>query len=598
MACKKLFRFFACSDDEDDPAADSFKFEASQSSSLRLSRIAIDANKVENNDDSFLRRVEDPFIDTELFEFEDEECMLGSPSKKSRKRTKLKYQLAPAEAKKVLRDKLVKGWTSVIMLKPSASRAGKRASQKATFELQCEVVSVYLEEKSENTMAQRLSPVNAYIVWVDTDVIDKWPPNEDLIADYLEDAITSKSGKTKTKRLIEAMTFTAGVFQFGSTMRHIGESKYLGGLAIRALKAMPPRRKAIAFLFEFVCIMEVAIAKRLLTGPLYMVIGVTLNLIYFRARFNDPDLIIRFEVFVDRVEMQVNDTKTSKLNQEVIMMSPTESLTGLDWLAEYRCWRQEQSAPLEEGWPLMPALKDGLWIKSQAKNGDFNVLLNAGLQILGIKIRKLSHDCKATFLDAAVAYGLEKDVRYRLGYHVDAADRSLDSYAASNQLLPIKKLSKLIVDYREGDFDPDAMRKSIPVKASTSGSKEGQSDDEQEEDGKSEEGSEGSGAASDIEALAQAELAAASNEDCKVDDRWFENISNGKLHRGRYNETDVTACGNFVGNTLRRMASGLDDYDPTLKYCQNCFGKTEEKQREMVRRMAEPLECFLSIGRL
>ena len=97
-----------------------------------------------------------------------------------------------------------------------------------------------------------------------------------------------------------------------------------------------------------------------------------------------------------RVEMQVKDTKTSKLTQMVIMAAPANSLTGLDWLAEFRRWRLEQEAPLEAGWPLMPALVDSSWLRVQARNGDYNELLKAGLISLGVADRHMSHDCKAT----------------------------------------------------------------------------------------------------------------------------------------------------------------------------------------------------------
>ena len=578
-----------CSDDdekeEDVSLSRNERMALERQALIRLDSLDTSINVISITDNSIVP----PELQLEdCSDFEDEEYRLGSPSgKKRRKHGTKSITLNPMTAKSVLRTRLISGWTDIVLLQPEASKAGKRAAAKSSREEQQFEISIFAEDKSENTLAQRLGPVKGYVKWISDD-LSKWPPSEELLSQYIAWAVNERSGKTKTKRTIEAIAFTGHTFEFSIIVRRIGESRYLNGLATRALKTMPPRRRAIPFFFEHICIIEVAVARRLLSGPLYMVLGVALTLAYFRSRFNDPDFIIRFEVFSDRMELQVRDTKTSKITQEVIMLAPVETLTGLDWMNEFRLWREEQGAPLEAGWPLMPSLVNGEWVRSQARNGDFNTLLNAGLQALRIEIRKLAHDLKATFLDGAVIFGIEKEHRYRLGYHVDSNDRALDSYAASNQVIPLKKMTQMIVAYRDGEFDPDQTRKAKPIDRMRPHEPQ-----EQDESG-SEVGSNGSQVASDVEAIAEAELVSAQSDELKIDNRWFENVTNSKLHRGRYGEHDVTACGNYVGGTLQLMASGLEAYEPSLNYCQTCFGKTYEKQAEIVRLMSEPLQYFLS----
>lgn len=151
-------------------------------------------------------------------------------------------------------------------------------------------------------------------------------------------------------------------------------------------------------------------------------------------------------------------------------------------------------------------------------------------------------------------------------------------------------MSEIIERYKNGDFDPDEIRRPIPLERGKTYSIEC---DKGEEDDLSHAESDESNASSDVEALAQAEIAAVCDKPLQMDNRWLQNISNNKIHRGRLHVEELTACGNFIGATIVLMACGVEDFDPSLDYCFNCFGKTEEKRRETVRLMNEPLEDFL-----
>lgn len=434
----------ACSDDEEAPGAE-HKYRADTESRWRLQRISVNANKLAMEsgkksatplDELLAQASKEAYSNEELFDFEDEEYGLGSPTKKANKKSNMRCKLAPSETKAQMRERLLEGWLSILLIEPAASAAGKRMKGR-DHTRQIYITSVYLEEKAENTMAQRLGPIKLYAAWAAHNP-DKWPPDEGLVIEYIDEQFSSTDGKSRTKRFVEALAFTAHVFQFCRKMKAFSESRYLNGLAVKALKAKAPRRRAVPIRFAVVCVIEVAVAKRLVDGPFLMALGTALTLVYFRARYNDPDTILVFQVYANRMLMRVNDAKTSKLCQEVNMVAPTNTLSGLDWMSVFRAWRLEQNAPLDAGWPLMPSINDGQWLKRQARSGDFNMLFAPALISIGVTDTHYSHDCKASFLDAAAADGMSKENRYRLGYHVDAADKSLDAYAESSQLVPVK----------------------------------------------------------------------------------------------------------------------------------------------------------------
>ena len=94
----------------------------------------------------------------------------------------------------------------------------------------------------------------------------------------------------------------------------------------------------------------------------------------------------------------------------------------------------------------------------------FNAALNAVLsrvdQHTSGKIS--SHSLKTTLLSWSAVYGLPKDVRKVLGYHVVSGDSSMRSYCRDSQNFPNAELERMFRDIRQGSFHPANGFISVP----------------------------------------------------------------------------------------------------------------------------------------
>jgi hypothetical protein len=135
----------------------------------------------------------------------------------------------------------------------------------------------------------------------------------------------------------------------------------------------------------------------------------------------------------------------------------------------------------------------------------------------------------------------------------------------------------MIKDYANGSWDPDEIRMPMKGKAEVECT-----------DSESSKDSSNSQPSSDIEAIAQEQIVLTCERINTSDNRWCINVSNGKVHRGKFGDPDVTACNNPIGERIKLISENeVDEMKDDL--CLTCFGRTLPKQREMLRRMSEPL---------
>lgn len=529
--------------------------------------------------------------EADLFGFDDLESMpLFKRGKKS------KPSLSPAENKQSMMKRAIAGWLMIVRRDLKCSRAGVRLSEEPEVE-HLAIIETYLADKAAATAIQRLGPMALFAKWCDI-AIEGWPPNEKILIKYVQGTMAKFDVRTKVKRFLEAVSFMGGTFQFSRSVIEASQSRYLGGIALQKTMTMPKRRRAKALHLDYVCQIESFFMHFKVHVVVKMVAGSILLLIYFRARVNDGDVIVSFVMFEDRTEMEVFNTKTSDLREVVVLMSPSATLTKLEWMDHLVQWRLEQGAPLGQDWPIFPAWDavNGQWLKMQAKTGDINEVFWAiQLKLAPMhcpEVRFTSHSCKYTFLDALVIYGMGKYERLALGYHKDATNKSLETYAPSTLLGPLKILNAMVIKYSNGEFDPDAPRrpkkKRTPVAAQLNELNDDSdssaavcSDQEQETDEPTQE----------IQQVFDEEMASSCTEKVVADETIYLNTKNDKRHKGRVGDPTLTACGNWIGANIQRMASGCDLEVVHEKFiCGNCFGRAIEKRRAVARRMSEPSE--------
>ena len=72
-----------------------------------------------------------------------------------------------------------------------------------------------------------------------------------------------------------------------------------------------------------------------------------------------------------------------------------------------------------------------------------------------------AHSLKTTALSWCATFGLDKDVRRMLGYHVLAGDRSVNVHARDCMAKPLRDLDRVLAAMRTGQFKPDMTRSGV-----------------------------------------------------------------------------------------------------------------------------------------
>ena len=501
-----------------------------------------------------------------------------------------KAKLAPAETEQQKKLRAAKGWHRVIMHSPACSKAGRRAAKLELVQEQVDVIDCYLALKAGNTGVQRLAPVALMMKW-SISSYKGWPPGEDEIVEYAS-TLEATRARSAVDLLLQSLKFMAGTFQFGRSVLEAADSNYLAGRAMRAIQLMPKVKKAKSLELQFVCRLEYFFMHTVRDPEKKMVAGGLLTLIYYRARINDADVILSIEFYEERTVMQVQDTKTSEVRQVVHLTASTESLTGEDWQAELFHWRTEQNAPMEDGWPVFPSRVDGVWIKAQASGDDVNAFfwaIQVDLYPMEVpQIRFTSHSCKHTLLNAAAIFGILLETRQTLGYHKNQKFRSVETYSEHLMIQPIKEISRMIVAFREGRFDPDGKRR--PIKRTLVAAVASELSKPEVESSSESEGDEGEPTA-EVQHKVDISIAEACQNEVELADKVLVNISNGRIHRLMKNDPLLTGCGNPTGSNIVPLASGIQVEDtPAELICKTCFGRDVEKRRVIARRLSEPTE--------
>ena len=511
------------------------------------------------------------------------------PKIKRRRRPKL----AAAETQKNMKTRAAKGWLTIVMRSPASSQAGRRVSNAAASE-HLEIIECYLMDKAPTTAVQRLAPISLMARWFDANA-EGWPPSEEAIVRYVTCNLSVTAAKTSMTRLLEAVKFMAGTFQYAKSTMCVGESRYLAGKALQQLMLMPRIKKTKALTLEFLSRLEHYYLHADITVELKMVAGGLLFLAYYRIRFNDADEVIEVIFYMDRITAEVRDTKTSGVREVVILMTPAKTLTNEDWLEDFFQWREQQGAPLGGSWPLFPARDGDEWIKQQCKVADVNEVfwaIQIQLYPLGSPPeRKTSHACKHAMLDAAAVWGLDKPTRRCLGYHKDPTSRAVDTYAPSTQIVPVRRLGEMIEAYSEGKFDPDATRKPMARKMMAAKHNEMSAGGDTSSDQESASEAEQQEPSEEVRQRVQEEIVDACSRVVTPTDQRYMNLNNNKIHCGREGDETLTACGNPIGLNIVPMATGEELEQIDIEFiCQNCFGRSLEKRQAVARRMSKPAE--------
>ena len=188
----------------------------------------------------------------------------------------------------------------------------------------------------------------------------------------------------------------------------------------------------------------------------------------------DSQFILEEPVVVGRYcEAETSRTKTSNRHgtrrRQHFLVAPVAGVTGNTWCRDWLALRSRMGLAASEDQPLLPVpLAGGKWSSAAVDGFDLGLHLRTLLAKLGVDASLIgnvgSHSCKCTCLSWAAKFGLELKVRRTLGYHTDAADKSVHCYARDDMGAPLRELEKVISCVRRGTFMPDADRSGMFAK--------------------------------------------------------------------------------------------------------------------------------------
>ena len=272
---------------------------------------------------------------------------------------------------------------------------------------------------------------------------------------------------SRLRSLVEAIRFTEFVFGIGGLCQSLLSRRCIGAAHGNGTGT---RKQAAPFTVE-----QLALLHQVLNDPGgdrwdRMVCGAALCAVYSRSRWMDmqhTDLVSLDPAIGEPLflEMRIKDFKTKKANSWMggLMeaVAPAIGVVDGNWVQAWWELRQDLAAPLEAGFPLMPApdilgcatvrplgtAEFGSWINM--------ILVKHAKLAEGVKIS--SHSCKATLLSFLAKYGASVPDREILGGH-SSRMKSVLTYSRDSLSGPLRVLNAMLLSIRNHEFMPDLSR--------------------------------------------------------------------------------------------------------------------------------------------
>ena len=195
--------------------------------------------------------------------------------------------------------------------------------------------------------------------------------------------------------------------------------------------------------------------------------------IYSRSRLGDLRSIKHFSICCDEgfhfglMECVSLSHKSrsygNAMGMELPLIAPAKALCEEPWA---KAWVEASKAAgcdlarLKDGSPLLQApLVSGEWSGLPISNAKFAMWVGAILEsCCEVPVPRFTgHSAKATVLSWLAKYGVDEDSRTVLGHHV-GKNKMVATYSRDLQSGPMRKMMEVLVQIREGRFQPDLRR--------------------------------------------------------------------------------------------------------------------------------------------
>lgn len=147
-------------------------------------------------------------------------------------------------------------------------------------------------------------------------------------------------------------------------------------------------------------------ASEVLCDAEQLVLTAAIAQIAFRARHDDMDEV--FQIWKEGIltVAQVHRTKTLGLESERLdfyLVAPSRLTLEADWVDSYVVRREALNLIAKDGWPPVPCMENGRFVKAPLQLETYNDILRSILQKLQLPLAT-SHYCKAALLSSSSYY--------------------------------------------------------------------------------------------------------------------------------------------------------------------------------------------------
>jgi hypothetical protein len=372
-------------------------------------------------------------------------------------------------------------WRGILQIAPEHSSFGRSLLQDVLHLKSDEQLTRSIEDalssRSVKTLHKRADYLIKYISWCTYKQTEPFPFKENVVYNFLYDCSWKSPSFASTFR--ESLHFSGGLLGFDQATQ-VADSPRIAGFCARTKATQMKKTQAKVLTVDQVTKLEKLVTcaedpvDRILSGHMLFVL-------YSRSRWSDAQAVE--ELIIDHsdsdhgfIEAKTTYVKTANTTDKKRMFLPLTAITdglydsqwSVKWLHERKEYGLLEPQP---GVPLLPAV---------ATNGRFSMLpmspatgsacLRDLLMLAGCtkdEVRGISsHSLKATCLSWAAKGGLSRETRQILGYHIAQGAKTALHYSRDEQAEPLRKLSMLLAQIRNKEFDPDSTRSGYWVNSS------------------------------------------------------------------------------------------------------------------------------------
>ena len=337
------------------------------------------------------------------------------------------------------------------------------------------VISDVFVKKATRTLAKRAASLTNFLLFCKLREQCPLPITENMVYSYL--VAKCSASPSKAQQFCEALNFCISTLQCDG-IQEATSSPRVKGFCFRQAVTKKPFKQAEVLKVDMVAALETMVSSESEFLPDRIFSGHCSACVHGRFRWSDSQAIESIWVDEDSygegfLQAHARDVKTATtVAKKTTFLPLTALLSGVSsdrWAQQWLELREEAGLKFGNGKPVMPGVTaSGAFSEFELDTDSATRWLKEILRRCGFSEEELrhvsSHSLKATALSWAAKFGISRDLRQVLGYHIVQGSQSALHYSRDEQALPLRKLQECYASIRDRSFLPDNTRSGYLVK--------------------------------------------------------------------------------------------------------------------------------------